>query len=279
MLVPYDSTTVTVDWYWSKNISECGRNITEEQGRFTITTNRGSSHLLNIDRIITDLTITSPHTDIGYYWCQINDPSYNGVFVSSNKAPVFDTGTMTNCDDIKLPITKSNCAVGLLPSSLCVIPTKTTTFSPTTSYELNCITTTVIPVQSTTTTPSISPYVTLTTNTGNNTVLTSTETLIIKDFSQLTYMSSTISLSYDLPSVISLESCCNNVGLISGLIVLSIVMFGLGGVLGGLLTVLWNKWICNKGICHIQIFNNYYNSLDVKNHSRKEIRSEQNYFI
>ena len=149
MLVPYDSTTVTVDWYWSKNISECGRNITEEQGRFTITTNRGSSHLLNIDRIITDLTITSPQTDIGYYWCQVNDPSYNGVFISSNIAPVFDTGTMTNCDDVKLPTIISNCAVGSVPSSLCVIPTKTTTFSPTMSYELNDITTTVIPVLNT----------------------------------------------------------------------------------------------------------------------------------
>ena len=97
--VPRDSTTVTVDWYWSKNISECGRNITEEQGRFTINTNRGHSHLPNVlDRIITDLTIMSPQTDTGYYWCQVNDPSYNGVFISSNKAPVFDTGTMTICN-------------------------------------------------------------------------------------------------------------------------------------------------------------------------------------
>ena len=69
-------------------------------------------------------------------------------------------------------------------------------------------------------------------------------------------MSSTISLSYDTSSVISLGSCCINVGLISGLIVLSIVMFGLGGILGGLLSVLWNKWRYSKGICHMQIFNN-----------------------
>ena len=44
------------------------------------------------------MTITSPETDTGYYWCQVNDPSYNGVFISSNKAPVFDTGTMTYCN-------------------------------------------------------------------------------------------------------------------------------------------------------------------------------------
>ena len=42
VLVPSDSTTVTIDWYWSKNISECRKNITEEQERFTINTNRGS---------------------------------------------------------------------------------------------------------------------------------------------------------------------------------------------------------------------------------------------
>ena len=97
--------------------------------------------------------------------------------------------------------------------------------------------------------------VTSTTNSGgNSTVHTSTrptETLKIKDVSQLTYMSSTMSLSYDTPSLTSLGSCCNNMELISGLVILSIVMFGLGGVLGGLLTVLWNKWRCSKGICHI----------------------------
>ena len=32
------------------------RNIAEEQERFTITTNRGASHLVNIDCITTDLT-------------------------------------------------------------------------------------------------------------------------------------------------------------------------------------------------------------------------------
>ena len=97
VLVHHDSTTVTANWYWSKNISECGSNITEEQGRFTINTIRGYSHLTNVDRIVTDLTIESPQTDTGYYWCQVNDSSYNGVFISSNKAPVFDTGTMTTC--------------------------------------------------------------------------------------------------------------------------------------------------------------------------------------
>ena len=146
VLVPSDSTTVIVDWYWSKNINKCGKNITEEQGRFAITSSRKASHITNVDRIITDLAITSPHTDTGYYWCQINDPSYNGVFISSNKAPVFDTETMTNCDEVKQSTIKSNCAVGSVPPSLCVIPIKTTTFSPITSYELNNITTTVIPV-------------------------------------------------------------------------------------------------------------------------------------
>ena len=88
-----------------------------------------------------------------------------------------------------------------------------------------------------------------------------------------------MSLSYNTPSMISLGSCCNNVELISGLNVLSIVMFGLRGILGGLLTVLWNKWRCRKGICHMKIFNSYHSSLDVKNPSRKEIRSENYYFI
>ena len=149
VLVPSDSITVTVDWYWSKNINECGRSITEEQGRFTITFSRKASHIANVDRIKTDLTIKVPQKDTGYYWCQVNDPSYNGVFISSNKAPVFDIGTMTNCDDGKQSTIKSNCAVGSLPLSLCVIPTKTTKFIPTTSYELNYITTTVIPVLNT----------------------------------------------------------------------------------------------------------------------------------
>ena len=280
VLVPSDSTTVTVDWYWSKNISECERNITEEQGRFTIVSSRKASHIANVDRIKTDLTIKVPRNDTGYYWCKVNDSSYNGVFISSNKAPVFNTGTMTNCDDRKQSTIKSNCVVGSVPLSLCVVPTKTTTFSPATSYELNFITTIVIPVQNTTTAPSIPLYVISTTNTGNSTVPTSTrptETLKIKEFSQLTYMSSIVSLSYDTPSVISLGSCCDNEGLISGLVVLSIVMFGLGGVLGGLLTVLWNKWRCSKGICHMQIFNTYHNSLDGKNSSRKEIRLENYY--
>ena len=148
VLVPSDSTTVTIDWYWSKNINECWRNITEEQGRFKIISSR-KTYITNVDRIITDLTITSPQTDTGYYWCEVNDPSYNGVFISSNKAPVFDTGTMTTCENIKLSTIKSICAVGSVPPSLCVISTKTTTFSPTTSYELNYISTTPIPVLNT----------------------------------------------------------------------------------------------------------------------------------
>ena len=272
VLVPSDSITVTVDWYWSKNINECGRNITEEQGRFKITSSRKTLHV-NIDRFITDLTITSPQTDTGYYRCQVNDPSYNGVYISSDKAPVFDTGTMTTCNNGKISTPKSNCAVGSVPLLICV--------NPTSSFVLPITSITTYFAQSTTTTPSIPPYVTSTINTGNSTVLTSTvptETLIIKDFSQLNYMSSTMSTSYNTPSMISLGSCCNNKGLI-GLIVLSIIMFGLGGVLGGLLTVLWNKKRCSKGICHILIFNNYYNSLDMKNPSRNEIRSENYYSI
>ena len=110
VLVPRDSTTVTVDWYWSKNISECRWNITEVQGRYTINTNRGYTHLTNMDCVTTDLTIESPQTDIGYYWCQVNDPSYNGVFISSNKAPVFDTGTMTFCIRLQSVI-MTTCAI------------------------------------------------------------------------------------------------------------------------------------------------------------------------
>ena len=110
VLVPRDRTNVTIDWHWSKNINECGRIFTVEQGRFTINTNRGPSHLPNVDRITTDLTITSPQTDTGYYWCQVNDPSYNGVFISSKKAPVFDTGTMTICSGNQY-VSMTTCAI------------------------------------------------------------------------------------------------------------------------------------------------------------------------
>ena len=266
--IPSGSTTVTVDWYWSKNTSECVRNVRNLAQRFIITTSRGYHH------ITTDLNIISPQTDTGYYWCQVNDPSYNGVFISSNKAPVFDTGTMTTCSGTQSTL-QPICAVGSVPSLICVIPTSS--FVP----PITSISTYF--VQNTTTTPSIPLYVTSTTNTGSNsTVLTSTrptKTLKVKDFSQLTYMSSIMSLSHNTPNVTYLGSNCNNEGLISGLIVLSIITFGLGGVLGGLLTVLWNKWRCSKGICHILIFNNYYNSLDKKNPSRKETRSDNYYFI
>ena len=94
------------------------RNIAEEQERFTITTNRGASHLVNIDRITTDLTITSPQTNTGYYWCQVNDPSYNGVFISSNKAPVFDTGTMTTCSGGQYTFQPILTVILILPSDL-----------------------------------------------------------------------------------------------------------------------------------------------------------------
>ena len=128
VLVSRDRTTVTVDWYWSKNISECGRNITEEQGRFTINTNRGYAPKFNADRITTDLYIMSPQIDTGYYWCQVNDPSYNGVFISSNKAPVFDTGTMTICNGQQY-VTMTTCAItsnmNTSSFSVCFISTQT----------------------------------------------------------------------------------------------------------------------------------------------------------
>ena len=96
VLVPNGRTTVIVDWYWSKHISESGRNITEEQGRFTMYTARGYPPQFNVDYITTDLIIMSPETDTGYYWCQVNDTFYNGVLIYSNKAPVFDIGTTIN---------------------------------------------------------------------------------------------------------------------------------------------------------------------------------------
>ena len=75
VLVPSGSTTVSVDWYWSKNICESVRNITEEQGRFTIYSTRGYGPQFNVDHITTDLIIVSPETDTSYYSCQVNDPS------------------------------------------------------------------------------------------------------------------------------------------------------------------------------------------------------------
>ena len=75
VLVPSDSTTVTVDWYWRKDINECGRNITEDQGTFDIYTSRGYVPEHNTDHITTDLIIESPQTDIGYYWCQVTRDS------------------------------------------------------------------------------------------------------------------------------------------------------------------------------------------------------------
>ena len=131
VLVPSDSTTVTVDWYWSKNISECGRYITEEQGRFTIYASRG------YNRIVTDLYVLSPQNDTGYYWCQVNDPSYNGIFISSNKAPVFDTGTMTICSGTQYT-NQSICAVGSSPSLMCIRST-TTTVSTSTYAETTAV--------------------------------------------------------------------------------------------------------------------------------------------
>ena len=117
VLVPSGSTTVTVDWYWSKNTSECGRNIADEQGRFTIYTSRGF-YQNNVDRISTDLTVEYPETDTGYYWCQVSDPSYNGVFRSSDKAPVFDTGTTITCNGRQSTL-QIICAVGSVPPLIC----------------------------------------------------------------------------------------------------------------------------------------------------------------
>ena len=132
VLVPHDSTTVTVDWYRSKNINECGKNIMKE-GRFNITTKRIFSHFYGVlDRITTDLTITSPQTNTGYYWCQVNDPSYNGVFISSNKAPVFDTGAMTTCN-VQQFVIMTTCAItsNINTSSFLMCFISTQTVSPT----------------------------------------------------------------------------------------------------------------------------------------------------
>ena len=93
-----------------------------EEGRFAMTANRGYSHLTNVDRITTDLQITSPQTDTGYYWCQVNDPSYNGEFISSYKTPVFDTGTMTVCNERQSTL-QTKCAVGSVPSLVCAMET------------------------------------------------------------------------------------------------------------------------------------------------------------
>ena len=66
--------------------------------------------------------MTSPRTDTGYYWCQVNDPSSNGVYISSSKASVFDTGTMTICSERQSTF-QAKCVVGSLPPLICVIPT------------------------------------------------------------------------------------------------------------------------------------------------------------
>ena len=65
--------------------------------------------------------------------------------------------------------------------------------------------------------------------------------------------------TYMIPSsdIISISLyTCHNEGLTLGLVVLSIIMFILGGVLGGLLTVLWSKRH-NKGICVTYILSTY----------------------
>ena len=52
-----DSTTVIIDWYWSKNISECVRNIRNFTQRFVINTSRGYHSTTK------DLIIMSPERD------------------------------------------------------------------------------------------------------------------------------------------------------------------------------------------------------------------------
>ena len=69
----------------------------------------------------------------------------------------------------------------------------------------------------------------------------------------------------------------NNIELISGLVVLSVLMFGLGGVLSGLLTVLWNKKRKRKGRLKVIIY--YYLICDklidtgIRSPISKEMRS------
>ena len=138
VLVPRHSTTVTVDWYWSKNINVCGRYITEEQGRFDIYATRGYAPQFNADRITTDLYIMYPQNDTGYYWCQVNNSSYNGVFISSYKAPVFDTGTMTTCSESQYT-NQSICAIGSSPTLMCISSITTTTVSTSTYIEATTI--------------------------------------------------------------------------------------------------------------------------------------------
>ena len=340
-LVPSDSTTVTVDWYWNKNISECGRYIIEEQGRFTTYTSR-RFYLTNVDRITTDLTIESPQTNTGYYWCQVNDPSYNGVFTSSNKAPVFDTGTMTICS--KQYVIMTTCAITSninTPNFLmCFILTQTVSPSMynnmlTSSYSetamsisniksmSSTVTITVTTVSGTTSKKILESVTNLnstkadhlldSTNTEMYTttslittsiILTATSTSdnkIVADTS-LNHINSTItdhdstgSEMYTTTSLITSSNLvkhtsdifsshqsstitghsskltlaryinCSNysydndtIELISGLVLLSIIMFGLGGVLGGLLTVLWNKKRGGKGravVINLLLFN------------------------
>ena len=339
VLVPSDSTTVTVDWYWSKNVNKCGVNITEEQGKFTIYTNRGF-YLTNVDRITTDLTIESPHTDTGYYWCQVNDPSYNGVFIFSNKAPVFDTRTMTVCSGQQYVI-MITCAIRSninTPNFLtCFISTQTVSSSImlTSSYSKTAmsisniksmsstVTITVTTVSGTTskkilesvtnlnstkadhlldstntemytTTSLITTSIILTaTSTSDNKIVadtslnhinstitghdstgsemyTTTSLIIssnlVKHTSDIfsSHQSSTITGHSSKLTLARYINCSNysndndTIELISGLVLLSIIMFGLGGVLGGLLTVLWNKKRGGKGravVINLLLFN------------------------
>ena len=291
VLVPSDSTTVTVDWYWSKNISECGRYITEEQGRFHIYTSRRYAPKFNSDRITTDLTIESPRTDTGYYWCQVNDPYYNEVFKSSNKAPVFDTGTMTICNE-KQSVNSTTCAstsnINTLSSFICFISTQTVSptmynsiltsgynetvisigdiksisntviTTVTTVFEYTSIKSLVIATDHRSTqtyhlfySTSTKMYTTTPLITSSNLVKYTNDIFPSHESSTTTEHSLQLTV-YQSSSCVTYTNCSNSndnntIELISGLVVLSIVMFGLGGVLGGLLTVLWNKKRERKG--------------------------------
>ena len=209
VLVPSGSITVTIDWYWSKNISECGKNVTEEQKRFTINTNRGFSHLLNVHRITTDLTIKSPQTDTGYYWCQVNDPSYNGVFISSNKAPVFDTGTMTTCSGIQ-STNQSICAVGSSPTLMCIWSTTTTTVSTSTYTETTVSTTSYGDAT------SISLHITTTTSTSLNITSTPVNGISNTPVSSSQTISNTTTIAVVVPSIPS--GVISNTPVLSGVI-------------------------------------------------------------
>ena len=170
---------------------------------------------------------------------------------------MFDIGTMITCSERQSTF-QAKCAVGSVPPLICVDPTSSSAILSTTA-----ITTHYQPVTSFTTTiltgsSTIEHIVDPASYTSYNVI-----TFTIMNSSYTIYMT----LSSGTISVTSFPHIGDIEGLISGLVVLSIVMFGLGGVLGGLLTVLWNKRRYNKGICVTYTFNSCDNT----------IRSEESY--